>query len=83
MHIFSNEYTTNFMDATILAYFNYVWEEIKKRDKQFILLSSGRAAEKIFDYCSDIEQIREYYIFWFNKGDYIPLLKKYKKLKGV
>ena len=63
--------------------FQLVCEEIKKRDKQFILLCSGRAAEKIFKYCSDIEQIREYYIFCFKKADYIPLLEKYKKLKGV
>ena len=63
--------------------FQLVCEEIKKRDKQFILLCSGRAAEKIFNFCSNIEQIREYYIFCFKKEDYIPLLDKYKKLKGV
>ena len=63
--------------------FQLVCEEIKKRNKQFILLCSGRAAEKIFKYCSDIEQIREYYIFCFNKNDYIPLMEKFKKLKGV
>ena len=63
--------------------FQLVCEEIKKRNKQFILLSSGRAAEKIFDYCSEIDKIREYYIFCFKKEDYIPLMEKYKKLKGV
>lgn len=63
--------------------FQLVCEEIKKREKQFILLCSGRAAEKIFNYCSDIKQIKEYYIFCFNKADYIPLLEKYEKLKGV
>jgi len=63
--------------------FQLVCEEIKKRDKQFILLCSGRAAEKIFNYCSDIKQIREYYIFCFKKDDYIPLMEKYEKLKGV
>ena len=63
--------------------FRLVCEEIKKRKKQFILLCSGKAAEKIFNYCADMEQIREYYIFCFKKEDYMPLMDKYKKLKGV
>ena len=63
--------------------FQLVCEQIKKRDKKFILLCSGRAAENVFNYCGEIEQIREYYIFCFKKEDYIPLLEKYKKLKGV
>ena len=63
--------------------FQLVCEQIKKRNKRFILLCSGSASEKIFDYCSDMEQIREYYIFCFKKEKYEPLLKKYQKLKGV
>lgn len=63
--------------------FQLVCEQIKQRDKKFILLCSGRAAENIFNYCGQIEQIREYYIFCFKKEDYIPLLEKYQKLKGV
>ena len=52
-----------FCECYNFGLFQLVCEEIKKRDKQFILLSSRRAAEKIFNYCSDIEQIREYYFF--------------------
>ena len=63
--------------------FELVCEEIKKRDKQFILLCSGSSAEKVFNFCSDMEQIREYYIFCFKKENYLPLLEKYTKLKGV
>ena len=63
--------------------FQLVCEEIKKRKKQFILLCSGSASEKIFNYCADMNQIREYYIFCFQKEKYEPLLKKYTKLKGV
>ena len=33
--------------------FELVCEEIKKRDKQFILLCSGSSAEKVFNFCSD------------------------------
>jgi hypothetical protein len=80
---FQMHLTGTFYGCHNFELFQLVCEQIKKRNKQFILLSSGSAAEKIFDYCSDIKQIREYYIFCFKKEKYEPLLQKYKKLKGV
>ena len=50
---------------------------------KFILICSGSAAQKIFDFCSDIEEIREYYIYCKEKEKYLFLMDKYPKLKGV
>ena len=66
-----------------LDLFKVVCEKIKKNGKVFILLSSGSAAEKIYNYCIDMNQIRECYIYCSWKEKYIPLLNKYSKLKGV
>ena len=66
-----------------LDLFKIVCEKIKKSDKTFILLSSGSSAEKIYNYCLDMNQIRECYIYCSWKEKYIPLLNKYSKLKGV
>ena len=63
--------------------FKIVLEKLVKSKKEFILLSSGSSAQKIFDYCSDIKQIREYYIYCYLKDKYIPLMNKYTKLKGI
>ena len=63
--------------------FKIVCDKLKKTEKEFILLSSGSCAEKIFQYCSNINQIREYYIYCFLKEKYMPLMDKYSKLKGV
>ena len=63
--------------------FKIVIEKLVKSKKEFILLSSGSSAQKIFDYCSDIKQIREYYIYCYLKDKYIPLMNKYTKLKGI
>jgi len=63
--------------------FKIVCEKITKSKKEFILITSGSLAKKIFDYCSDIDQIREYFIYCFNQEKYIPLMKEYSKLKGV
>ena len=40
--------------------FKIICEKIKNKNKEFILLSSGSAAKKIYDYCSNIKEIREY-----------------------
>jgi hypothetical protein len=66
-----------------LDLFKIVCEKIKKSGKIFILLSSGSSAEKIFNYCINMNQIRECYIYCSWKEKYIPLLNKYSKLKGV
>ena len=80
---FQMHLTGTFYGCHNFQLFQLVCEEIKKRKKQFILLCSGSASEKIFNYCADMNQIREYYIFCFQKEKYEPLLKKYTKLKGV
>jgi len=80
---FQMNLTGTFYGCHNFQLFQLVCEQIKKRKKIFILLCSGSASEKIFDYCSNMEQIREYYIFCFKKEKYEPLLKKYSKLKGV
>ena len=63
--------------------FKIVCEKIVKSKKEFILLSSGSSAQKIYDYCLNMKEIREYYIYCFLKEKYIPLMDKYSKLKGV
>ena len=63
--------------------FKIVCEKIKDKQKQFILISSGSSAKKIYDYCSNIKVIREYFIYCFQKNKYIPLMSIYPKLKGV
>ena len=56
----------------------------KEEKKEFILITSGSSAEKIFEYCSDVEELREYYIYCFYPSKYTTLLKKYSpKLKGI
>ena len=63
--------------------FKIVCENLIKSKKKFILLCSGSCAQKIFDYCSNIKEIREYFIYCFLKEKYMPLMNKYSKLKGV
>ena len=63
--------------------FKIVCEKIKNKKKEFILISSGSCSKKVFDYCSNIEEIREYYIYCFKVDKYKPLMEEYPKLKGV
>ena len=63
--------------------FKIVCEKIKRNQKQFILISSGSAAKKIYDYCSNMKEIREYFIYCWLKDKYIPLMNQYRKLNGV
>ena len=63
--------------------FKIVCEKIKKNKKEFILITSGSCAEKIFNYCSNINEIRDYLIYCYNEGKYKPLMKLYPKLKGI
>ena len=63
--------------------FKIVCEKIKRNKTQFILISSGSAAKKIYDYCSNINEIREYFIYCLLKEKYMPLMDKYPKLKGI
>ena len=63
--------------------FEKVLEKIKNNKKEFILLCSGSSSEKIFDYCSNVQELKEFYIYCFERKKYISLIKKYPKLKGV
>ena len=63
--------------------FKYICKKIKNRNKRFILISSGSSSEKIFDYISDINEFKRYYIYCYDKPKYLPLLERYPKLKGV
>ena len=63
--------------------FKNICEKIKRNKIKFILISSGSSAEKIFDYCSNIDEIREYYIYCSEKEKYKYLFDNYYKLKGI
>ena len=63
--------------------FEKVCEKIKRNKIEFILITSGVSAEKIFDFCSNTKEIREYYIYCSEKEKYINLMEKYNKLKGI
>ena len=71
------------MDAITLELFKLICEKIKNSNKKFILITSGSSAEKIYEKCLYMEEIREYYIYCFLKNKYIHLLNIYPKLKGV
>ena len=63
--------------------FEKVCEKIKRNKTEFILISSGISAEKIFDFCLDMKEMREYYIYCSEKEKYFNLMGKYTKLKGI
>ena len=63
--------------------FKIIIEKIKDSKKDFILICSGSSAKKIFDYCSNVNEINSYYIYCYDKQKYIPLIKEFPKLKGV
>ena len=77
-----NTYGT-FYGCHYFELFKTVCKKIKNNKKEFILISSGSCAQKIFNYCSDIDEIREYFIYCFNIDKYKPLMKQYSKLKEV
>ena len=63
--------------------FKIVCEKIINSKKEFILISSGSSAQKVFDHCSNIKEIKAYLIYCFDKSKYLPLINKYPKLIGV
>ena len=63
--------------------FQYVVEKIKDSGKEFVLISSGSSSRDIFNYCSNIEEIKYYFIYCFNLNEYINLNQIYPKLIGV
>ena len=79
------ELSTNgtFYGCHYFELFKIVCQKLIKSKKEFILLCSGSSANKIFNYCSNIKEIREYYIYCFHNEKYKPLINEYSKLKGV
>ena len=57
--------------------------KIQNLKKDFILICSGSSSEKIFNYCLNINEFKQYYIYCFNKEKYQPLFQKYPKLRGI
>ena len=75
--------TGTFYGCHNLNLFNLVLNKIKNKNKEFILLSSGSSAEKIYTHWLNMKEIRECYIYCWDKSKYMPLMHKYYKLKGV
>ena len=63
--------------------FKFICEKIRNSNIEFILISSGSSAEKIYDYWSDICQIKNYYIYCLGTDKYAPLKRSFNKLKGI
>ena len=55
--------------------FKIICEKIINSKKEFILISSGSSAQQVFDYCSNIKEIKAYLIYCFDKDKYLPLKK--------
>ena len=71
----------SFYGCHSLELFNNVCKKIKRNKTKFILISSGSAAQKIFDFCSNMNEIREYYIYCKRKEKYLSLMDEFPKLK--
>jgi hypothetical protein len=63
--------------------FKYICEQIKKSQKKFLLICSGKRSEEILNYCLNIDAIKYCCIYCGYKEHYIRLMDKYPKLKGV
>ena len=62
---------------------NLVCDKIRKSDRDFILITSGSSAEKVYNKISSLSNIKEYYIYCIYKDKYTYLKNKYYKLKGI
>ena len=62
---------------------NIICDKIRKSDRDFILITSGSSAEKVYNKISNLNNIKEYYIYCFYKEKYTYLKNKYYKLKGI
>ena len=63
--------------------FKYICEQIKKSQKEFILICSGKRADEILEYCQNIDSIKFCCIYCRHKEYFNNLMSKYSKLKGV
>ena len=62
---------------------NLICDKIRKSDRDFILITSGSSAEKVYNKISSLSNIKEYYIYCIYKDKYTYLKNKYYKLKGI
>jgi hypothetical protein len=63
--------------------FKYICEQIKKSQKEFILICSGKRADEILNYCQNIDSIKYCCIYCRHKEFLNHLIGKYPKIKGV
>ena len=65
--------------------FEYVCQKIKNTPKNFILISSGFCAEKLYNYCAqmNMNNIYPYYIFCSHIERYLHLKQRYPRLENI
>ena len=82
---YKTELTGTFYGITNFNLFKYICYQIQNNQKYFILITSGSASQKLFEYCkqNNINKIYIYYIFCYNIKKYMPLMQKYPQLRGV
>ena len=82
---FKSELGGTFYGVNNFNLFKYICRRVNKGSKNFILISSGSCAEKVFQYClnKNVNNIIIYFIYCLNVDKYLPLMQKYPKLKGV
>ena len=65
--------------------FQYICHKIQQNQRNFILITTGKYAEKIFNFCeqNNINKIYKYYIYCIDRTKYISLLGTFPNLKGI
>ena len=65
--------------------FMYLCQKIQNNSKNYILINAGFCAEKLYSYFDkmNMNNIYAYYIVCQNLEKYLPLMKKYPKIKKV
>ena len=61
----------------------YVLKKIKDTNKDFAIISSGKSANLVFNYCSVIPEIKYYFIYCSAVENYLNLKQDYHKLIDV
>ena len=61
----------------------YILKNVKNSKKDFVLISSGKSANQIFNYCSDTPEIKYYFIYCNNINNYMNLKQSYHQLLGI
>ena len=73
----------NFYGCHNFQLLKYVLKKIKDTNKDFVIISSGRSANLVFNYCSVIPEIKFYFIYCSAVEKYLNLEQNYNQLKGV